>query len=559
MYNRRGQAGAAGALLALLAVFILLYMLLIPPDMRDALLNDQPLPDGKTPSTDVPAGLKINKTVLTESPGRIDYLKVKQFDHPLPAINLYTKTEAEQQDIGNDIYVKNGIFDKKTANLTFRISNPDQLDNVYLSFRVNPNRNNKGQLRISLNGNTLIDGNVGSTPEPIAIGSGMLESTNVVSFEVSGVGYLFWTTNEYELTDLKLVYESSDISTQTSRNTFMVTDTEKFNLEKASLAFTPDCQTETAGTLTVTINNQEVYGAVPDCGSPNYVEFSSSVIEAGTDKVVFHSDRGRYLIDNILVKTTLKTMAYPRYDFELDSLLFSKSTDVDTGDEDCGAIDGICPSGCDADQDKDCCLDETSNYWCDYQPNNQDDRCRAVTSNLTCQLCPSGYEDKSGEPPEKCDRACGDDTDNKCPTGCSRYYDKDCCFDVSEENFWCDDIPEFGLATCKEAITKDDCDACEAGWESEGSDFECSATNNDDSSSVLSSRYDVKLTLKFFDDNEKKTGKIYVNGYQFYFYTYTDEYTRVIDNYVESGTNTIKIEPDQTVLDIRKLLVEVEY
>jgi hypothetical protein len=50
-----------------------------------------------------------------------------------------------------------------------------------------------------------------------------------------------------------------------------------------------------------------------------------------------------------------------------------------------------------------------------------------------------------------------------------------------------------------------------------------------------------------------------VNGYQFYFYTYTDEYTRVIDNYVEDGTNTIKIEPDQTQLDIRKLLVEIEY
>jgi hypothetical protein len=556
MFHRRGQAGAAGALLALLAVFILLYMLLIPPDMREALLNDQPLPDGKTPSTDSPGRFLVNKTVLSVSPGRIDYLKVAEFEHPLPAINLYTKTEAEEQSIGNDIYVKNGVFDKKSANLTFKISNPGQLDNVYLSYRMNPNRNNKGILRITLNGNTLLDGT--ASTDPIAFDAGLLEATNVLTFEVSGVGYLFWTTNEYELSDLKLIYESTDVSTQTSRNTFMVTDTEKFNLEKASLSFVPDCQTETAGKLTITINNQEVYAAVPDCSSPNYVEFSASIIEAGTNRVVFHSERGRYLIDRIMVKTKLKTMAYPRYDFELDERLFAASTTVDKGDEKCGSVDGICPKGCDADLDKDCCLQETSSFWCDYQPSNQDDRCRAITNNLTCQLCPSGYEDSSGKPPEKCRKICGDDTDNKCPSGCSRFYDQDCCFDENPDNFWCDDIPKFGLATCKDSITRDECEACESGWDSEESDFKCTTATNDDSS-VLSTTYDVKLTLKFFDDNEKKTGKIYINGYQFYFYTYTDEYTRVIDNYVESGANTIKIEPDQTVLDIRKLLVEIEY
>jgi len=66
------------------------------------------------------------------------------------------------------------------------------------------------------------------------------------------------------------------------------------------------------------------------------------------------------------------------------------------------------------------------------------------------------------------------------------------------------------------------------------------------------------MTLKFPDAQERKAGKVFINGYQFHFYTYDDEYSRIINNYVEDSTNSIKVEPDQTVLDIRQLLVEVD-
>jgi hypothetical protein len=552
MVSKRAQAGAAGSLLALLAVFILLYMLLIPPDLREELLNDG-TGSGKTPSTDKPAGFILNETVFSVSPGRIDYLKNKDFEHPIPSVNLYSTTSAEERLIGSNAFVKNGIFDKKTANISFGLE-PGSLENAYLSFALNPNRKNVGILTVVLNGNTIYEGE--GSPGALPIDAGLLENDNLLSFEVSGVGYRFWTTNEYELQQIKVIYDRLDLSTQTSKNTFMVTDTEKFNLDKATLKFTPDCIPSNAGSLTVNVNSETVYSAVPDCGTPNLVDLSSGVLEAGNNRITFSSAKGRYLIDRITVTTSMKSMAFPRYDFELDDRLFINTEDEGDDEELCGEIDGTCPKGCDADLDKDCCLQETSSYWCDYQPSNQDDRCRAVSSDQACTLCASGYEDSRGDPPERCEDMCGDDTDNDCPTGCSRFYDMDCCFDESEDNFWCADIPKFGLATCKDAITKDECDACFEGWESDSSDFRCEPTV--DSKDVLSTRYDIKLTLSFFDDNEKKTGKVYINGYQFYFYTYTDEYTRVIDNYVEPGTNTIKIEPDQTVLDIRKLDIEIE-
>ena len=180
-----------------------------------------------------------------------------------------------------------------------------------------------------------------------------------------------------------------------------------------------------------------------------------------------------------------------------------------------------------------------------------------MTSEFICKLCPSGYENSDTDPPEECEDMCGDDTDNECPEGCSRSYDEDCCFENDPENFWCPDIPKYGLATCKDAITVDECDACYAGWESDESDFSCSGSSSDDDT-VLKSRYDVKVTLYFADDYEKKAGRVFVNGFQFSFYTYSDEYSRSINNYVEDGGNSIKIEPDQTTLDIRKLLIEIE-
>ena len=553
--GKRGQAGPIGALLALLAVFIVIYMLMIPPDLRQELLDGETA--GKDPAEDSPSSrFSYNETVLEVTPGRIDYLKFSEYDHPLPAVSLYSTTEAEENKIGDAVYIKNGIFHKKTGNVSFSIDDPEDVDNILLYFSVAEGRNNKGRLKVVLNGENLLNKEIGdSLDNPISIRN--LEEKNTLSFEVSGVGFRFWTTNEYEIEDIKLFFDRTDTSTQESRNVFMVTDSEKFNLEKASLKFFPDCNRREAGRLNVYLNNVLIFSSVPDCGQLNRIEFSPHIIEAGNNRLSFSSEHGRYLIDQVLVHTELEKMTYPVYYFDLDDRFFKTEIDEDM-DKECGDIDGICPKGCDYDLDKDCCLEKTSNYWCDYQPNNQDDRCRAVTSATQCSLCPSGYEDPSGDPPEECEDMCGDDTDNECTAGCSRFYDEDCCFDSDPENFWCDDIPSYGLATCKGALTVDECDACPSDWESEESGFSCPSQVEDDEIAVLKGRYDLNLILKFLDDREKKAGKVFVNGYQFHFFTYGDEYKRNINNYVEDGTNAIKVEPDQTVLDIRKMIVEVE-
>ncbi|MBN2457499.1 hypothetical protein JXB31_00015 [Candidatus Woesearchaeota archaeon] len=561
---RKAQsAGSAGAFIALIAGFLLLYILLVPADLREELLtSESSTTTGSTTAanTDTVKSLGLEEPVLEEQPGRIDYLKFNQYDHPLPAVNLYTTTSAKEKNIGDSVYVKKGVFDKEEKNISFELSDPSLIENVYLSFALNPNRNNKGRLLIWLNGNLIFEREYSLTMNsPIVLSKKYLEKKNTLKFEVSGVGWRFWTTNDYELDNIRVIYDQTDISAQTSKNTIMLTESEKFNLEGVKLKFNPDCTPREVGILNVKVNNNIVFSAIPDCGQLNIVEMSPSVLEMGNNFVVFETEKGYYLIDQINLQTSMKTMTYPVHYFDLDERLFSIYQEEDE-DEGCGDVDGICPVDCPEYLDKDCCLEKSSRYWCDVMPNNENNRCRAVVYESDCYSCPSGYEDSSGNPPEVCEDKCGDDTDNECPAGCNKLYDKDCCMEEASTNYWCNDVPQYGLShVCKAAIHLEDCENCPSGYETEDGTFSCPAKVVDsDEETVLRPKYHVWLRLKFLDDGERKAAKVFVNGYQFYIDTTRDTFERKIDNYVEDGSNAIKIEPDRTTLDIIKMEIAVE-
>jgi hypothetical protein len=548
---KKGQgASAAATLIALIAGFMLLYLFFLSPEMRDELLYGTSY--GSDPGTEQPVRL-LNKTVFSEVPGRIDFLRFKEYEHSLPSVNLYTTKSSEEVNIGDSLYIKNGMFDRLDKNISFTVSNIENTDKYTLSIRAARAR---GRLSVNLNGNTIFDGVLSPGMSiPISISGGQIQQTNRLSFSVSDVGWQFWTTNEYEIDEIKLFFDLTDTSQQKARNVFNVDEVEKFNIQSASLRFYPDCSPSEAGGLTIEINGNQIMSSIPDCGQPNMVEFSPSLIQAGDNRVIFSAKKGRYFIDQIIVKTRMKPMVYPVYYFDLPKTIFTTQT-LDKYSEDCGDVDGVCPSNCDKDIDMDCCF-LTSNYWCDVQPSDQDRRCSAVTDIDQCHYCPSGYEARTGRPPSLCEDQCGDDTDNYCPAGCSKYLDKDCCFKESEDNFWCDNIPKGGLNQCKSSLIPEECDLCYGGWESEGSDFKCPASIRS-TEDVLKSRYRIKLSFKFLDDGERKAAKVYINGYQFYMDTTGEDYSRYIDAYVESGTNAVKIEPDQTILDIRKMIVDIE-
>ena len=325
VFFNKGQntAGGAAAFIAIIAGALLLYILLVPPEVREQLLDDdykRPIDNGDDPGNDI----DINQTLLSEAPGRITHLMKDEFDHHLSSFNLYSTRDSKSRTIGQGIYVRRGVFEEKNDKVEFDMPHKELVDNIYLDFNLNQNRENKGSLRIWLNGRKIFDSEVGrSLTSPISISDDIIEEENVMEFEVSGVGWKFWTINEYEVNDLEIFYTEIDKSRQRSEQTFMVSETEKHNLDFARIEFNADCNPRTAGVLEVRLNRQNLYSSVPDCGHMNRFDVPSEAVNEGQNRLEFEAREGDFLITNAKVRTHMEEMTFPVYYFQAPEDIFT--------------------------------------------------------------------------------------------------------------------------------------------------------------------------------------------------------------------------------------------
>jgi len=275
----------------------------------------------------------------------------------------------------------------------------------------------------------------------------------------------------------------------------------------------------------------------------------------GPNKIEFSSEMGDVLLDTIEVTTTIDEEANDvTFFFELDRDLFNFQIEEEHV---CGEIDGFCPDRCNEDIDKDCCFEEFTNaFWCDMPTQNSDDKCVGHVTPSTVFRCRSGYEDVNGNPPDEGEDICGDDTDNECPVGCSRFFDKDCCLEDDSERFWCDDVPVSGLIdVCKEEMDADSCRLCPDGYEGEDQDPSC----NFESKNPIKDEVEIKSTFEvvakflFVDDDRNKEAEIIVNGFTTNFDTYKDKFDKDISDFVKDGSNYITIRPqsDFSLVEVR--------
>ena len=319
---KKAQGGPAASLVTIIAVIIILYILFLPAEEREALLNITP------EEAEEKAGKEIEeKTLVFEHPGLLDFLRETEREHSVPSISLFTKTEAELLKEVASAHVRNGWFAKKTYNLDFSIDDLDNTENALLSFNIKQTR---GRLIIKLNGEEIFNskaslGNI----DPISLPDRLLTSANLIEFSASGVGAKFWSLNEYNLEDIKVTADITDISNRESVSVFIMSNTEKSNLDETRLRFLADCVVTEVDKLIVSINEREIYSSVPDCGLPSTINFLPDYIKAGENRLKFSTTEGRYFIDFITVKAQLKEIVHPIYYFGLDE---SDIRDIEAGD-----------------------------------------------------------------------------------------------------------------------------------------------------------------------------------------------------------------------------------
>ncbi|MDO8642939.1 MAG: hypothetical protein Q7R76_05170 [Candidatus Woesearchaeota archaeon] len=306
--TKKAQSTGTGAavLILLIAALIIIYILFLPPQARQEILQEQ-----GTGQIGSGAGFK---ELLIESPGKIEVLQSGSVEHNLPAVNLFSTTQAVVIKTISSVYTKHGWLDSQSANVTFALENVASTDNVLLSFAL---RTTRGRLIIKLNGYEIFNSEPRPTMEPVRIPHELLKESNLLTFEASEVGFKFWTTNEHELENLKLTAEVTDVTTQEAKTVFHVTTTEKDNINRVFLKFIPECTQDKIGVLDVFLNNHNVFSAVPDCGVLRSIELAPEYLISGENALLFKTAKGVYVIDLIQVKAQLKEISYPSYYFDI--------------------------------------------------------------------------------------------------------------------------------------------------------------------------------------------------------------------------------------------------
>lgn len=325
MLRKKAQKSGSQAaiLIAIIALILIGYILFLPPEEREALLDGEDGDGYYTGTAD-----EKNITLLNVTSMRLEYVGEDEYDHIIPNLYLYERTEADVIETFNPFYIRNGWFDKKTQDVSFYIEDLANTGNVALSFTA-PEA--EGMLMISLNGAQVFDYEV--TQEnvgPIDLNKELLkQGENSLVFAVSGVGIRFWKTNEYSIEGMQVTGDITDISQQTSMNVFTVKNEEYYNLERAYIEFYPVCEQANVGILEVMLNNRPVFTSVPDCNMLNRQDIDSKDLNPGKNIVTFKTEKGSYRIELIKVKTDLKDVKTFLDYFEVNSSAYDDVRDND--------------------------------------------------------------------------------------------------------------------------------------------------------------------------------------------------------------------------------------
>ncbi len=312
MLRKRGQAGAAAGFVAIVAGLIVLYILLLPADVRDSLLQQT-----TTSGTGSQQTTTLSKNVLVfEHPGTLDPVKLRDREKILDSFNLYSEKTAVVLKSAPAVRLESGWLQKKTYNLSFAVDDLKNTENYVLAFDV---AQSSGNVIISLNGKEIYNSQVSiGNVEPIAIERSDIQSQNSLILSVSGVGLAFWKLNAYDLKNLRVIADFTDISKRVYKNFFVISATEKENFDHTKLNFVPNCLTTKVGPLKIAINDRDLpYSAIPDCGLLSTIEFDPNYLKQGENVITFSAEEGSYFVDSVSIRSELKQLTYPFYYFEL--------------------------------------------------------------------------------------------------------------------------------------------------------------------------------------------------------------------------------------------------
>lgn len=299
------SGGNAAILVIVIATFILLYILFLPKDERDRILEQDSV-------ARLAAGKAPGSVLIKENPGILTRVKDSEFDHSIPSFNLFTKTEDAVLKTVESVYVESSRGSTKGRSIVLAVK--DKVENARLSFTVN---DHSGNLIISHNDNDVFTGEVESFTEPISLD---LKEENLVEFSTEPLPW--WkpfSRNFYDLRDVKITGTVEKLDNKEAIQTIIIGQQEFELLDEAALTYFVDCSARDVGRLSIYINGKLLASRVPDCGSPEKWQVDPSDLSEGKNEFRFVAEQGTYLIDRVLLRTSLREPIFPLYFFSINS------------------------------------------------------------------------------------------------------------------------------------------------------------------------------------------------------------------------------------------------
>ena len=312
--DRKGMEGGAAVFVFVMAAFLMLYILVASDDLNvgnTAHNNNYDSDYSKNKDYSI-----VKKVLVEESPGPLTDEGRTEYEYTIPSVSLFKTTDAEVIKKENSFSVKNGWFSKKSKIINFYVEDAKVIDNLLLTFNA---IERKGILTVRVNGDVVFENKITKvSSDPIMLPSYKLkDGENKLEIFTSSVGLKFWSVNTYNLENVVIYADVTDISRRVTNNVFNIPSS-RISIETAYLKFVPECDIGNVGKLKVTLNGKELFYAVPDCGSLNSILLNSAEdLRSGSNTLIFETDAGSYLVDRIKVKTELREKQYPTYYFNI--------------------------------------------------------------------------------------------------------------------------------------------------------------------------------------------------------------------------------------------------
>ncbi len=337
------------ALVLLIGLFIVAYVLLLPPADRDQLLKENPnYRDGNGSYGDY--GPINGISLLSAIPGELHPFERNTIKRDFPPAILFTRAESSTLNLATALEVKKSPFSEQTKTYTFSADRLEDITGAKLYFFI---EEGDGTFYIELNGQTIFEQEIGSNDIPIDIPANALRANNNLKMGVRGS---LW--EGYKLKNVYIKFDKNYANTIVRRS-FELSPNERNGVESAKLSYYLNCiKIAQNGYLTILLNDRILKSdfVVCDVGKQT-IDLPREKLRTGTNNLEFRIDQGDYELNDLTLEVKTGQASYPTYNFEVDDdYYFDINTDCfascrDNCYDDCGSDNDcfdVCLDDCDA-------------------------------------------------------------------------------------------------------------------------------------------------------------------------------------------------------------------